>query len=184
MESNEFSGSIIGAMGLDWKNGDHQICLVDQVRSLLNRGYTCYLEYEIFLQSSGKRCHKLIVDIYAKRGTKEIIIEIGTLSVRSEGKERLGFIKELMPNAKIVWIQQWKNYGITDSRIEMLTQALKAERQITWERQEKEQEAAIRFMAKQINSQGERKMLKPQREQKIKHKSKQRRKSKHALEKR
>ena len=47
-----------------------------------------------------------------------------------------------------------------------------------------EQDAAVGFIGKQINSQGKRKMLKPQKEQKIKHKSKHRRKSKHALEKR
>ena len=87
---------------------DHQYCVVAEVVSLMDHGFTCYLEYEIPFKDR----KKVVVDIYAKRGTIEFLIEVGSLSPSHVNcsKERLQLLKQLMPNAKVIHITQWKNY--------------------------------------------------------------------------
>ena len=84
---------------------DHQLVVVEEVAKLLDRGFTCYLEYE--LKTLRRR---LFVDIYAVKGLERILIEVGTLSVNCEN--RLTKLKELMPSAKIIHVQQCKNFPI------------------------------------------------------------------------
>lgn len=103
-------------MGLNWKNGDHELCMIDEVSKLMKRGFACYIEEE--LRIDRKLRYRAIVDIYAIRKNKEILVEIGTLS-KAHG-DRLVLLKQLKPNAKIIHIHQWKNYGITNSYMEYL----------------------------------------------------------------
>jgi len=107
------------SMGLEWKNGDHELCMIDEVSKLMERGFTCYIEEELQIgPSKTNREYKAVVDIYAVRKSEEILIEIGTLSV-AHG-DRLILLKQLKPNAMIIHIHQWKNYGITNSYMEYL----------------------------------------------------------------
>jgi len=92
-------------------DADHTYCIVDEVAKLMKRGYHCYLEYEIPL---GNR-KKIVVDIYAVKGDKQVLIEVGTLSYCHS--DRFEIIRKLYPKAKIVWVHQWKNYGLGDGAI-------------------------------------------------------------------
>jgi len=94
-------------MGLDRKHGDHELCIIDEIVKLMNRNFVCYLEY---FYGDGNR----IVDILGIRKEERVMIEVGTLSQ----KNRIARLKELFPKTKIIWVQQWKNYGITDSSME------------------------------------------------------------------
>jgi hypothetical protein len=85
-------------------SGCHDSCIVDNVVSLMDRGYTCYLEYEVEL--GGRK--KVVIDIYAKREEKEVVIEVGYLS-QSHG-DRIEALKALFPKATIIHVHQWKNY--------------------------------------------------------------------------
>lgn len=98
----------------DWSNWDHQLCVVDEVVKLMDRNFVCYLEHEIPLTSDYRK--KLFVDILAIKGEKKILLEIGSLSPRQEG-DRFSILKSLMPNAKIIHVHQWKNYGINEDFI-------------------------------------------------------------------
>ena len=82
----------------------HELCIIDNIVELMNRGYTCYPEYELAISEK----MKAIVDIYAVKGDKAILVEVGTLS-QLHGN-RIELLKSLMPKAKIVHIHQWKNY--------------------------------------------------------------------------
>ncbi|MCJ7633902.1 hypothetical protein MUP77_16140 [Candidatus Bathyarchaeota archaeon] len=84
---------------------DHQVCIIDEVSSLLNRGFHCYLEYNI-MEDSSNRTKGIFVDIYAVRGNEEIIIEVGTCY------HLLQDYKNVKPNAKVIFVDQWKNYGL------------------------------------------------------------------------
>ena len=99
---------------------NHDFVVVEEVSKLMDRGFTCYVEEEIFIGPSRKtkRGYRAVVDIYAVRGNEEIIIEVGTLSVRHG--DRLSLLHKLKPNAKIIHVHQWKNYGVNDYRMWML----------------------------------------------------------------
>lgn len=89
--------------------GCHDVCVVDIVSELMDKGYTCYLEYEIlFPNATKKHKQRAVVDVYAVKQEKEVIVEVGTLS--PQHGDRIKQLKELMPKAKILWIHQWKNY--------------------------------------------------------------------------
>jgi len=94
-------------------NSDHEYCVVDEVSKLMDKGYDCYLEYPIFFMDGGKK-RRLIIDIYAIKGNRKIIVEVGTLN---RGTWRLRKLKELCPDAKIIHVHQWKNYGLGDGAI-------------------------------------------------------------------
>lgn len=85
-------------------SGCHDTCIVQTVSELIERGYSCYLEYEIVITPKTKA----VVDIYAVKDQNELLIEIGYLSLQHGN--RIGLLKALMPNAKVIWIKQWKNY--------------------------------------------------------------------------
>jgi hypothetical protein len=74
----------------------------------MSQGFRCYLEFELFFQSN----KKVVVDIYAKKGIIEVLIEVGSLSPSHLdcSEERLQFLRQLMPHAKIWHITQWKNW--------------------------------------------------------------------------
>jgi hypothetical protein len=113
-------GDIVLPIDQDWGNWDHQICIAEEAYNLMKLGYRCYLEYEIELPQrgyyrNGKVRHKVIVDLYATKGSEKILVEVGTLAPRRENENRINLLKKLMPRAKIIWVHQWKNYGITDS---------------------------------------------------------------------
>lgn len=101
-------------MGLEWKNGDHEKCIVDEAAQLMDRGFTCYLEYVVPKHGHGSCRYE--IDVYARKGKQEIILEVGTLS----SLDKLEALRKMFPNAKIIWIHQWKNYGITNGRMELL----------------------------------------------------------------
>jgi hypothetical protein len=90
---------------------NHDFCIVDVVEELMNRGYVCYLEFEVFLTVK----HKVLVDICAMKQNSVLLIEVGTLSPRKEG-EHLTLLKALFPKARIIHITQWKNWGIVTYR--------------------------------------------------------------------
>jgi hypothetical protein len=90
---------------------DHDFCIVDIVKELVDRGYTCYLEFEVFLTIK----HKIVIDVCAMKQGSMILIEVGTLSPRKEG-DRITLLKALFPSARIVHITQWKNWGIITYR--------------------------------------------------------------------
>lgn len=92
---------------------DHEYCTVDIIEQLMEQGYRCYIEYDI-LTGKGKR-QRITPDIYAIKDTQQIFVEIGTLS---KPETRFSIIKSFYPNAKIIHVIQWKNYGITESSIE------------------------------------------------------------------
>ena len=97
-------------------SNNHEYCVIDEVCKLMERGYDCYPEYEIWIgPSKTKRGYRAVVDIYAIRGKQEIIVEVGTLSP-SHG-DRIFLLQKLKPNAKIVHVHQWKNYGINEDII-------------------------------------------------------------------
>lgn len=73
----------------------------------MNRGFICYLEYEIPFDRR-KRGYRVVVDIFAKRDSEEILVEVGTLSPRHG--DRLKLLRMLKPKAKVVHITQWKNW--------------------------------------------------------------------------
>jgi len=85
-------------------SGCHDTCIVGIVSELINDDYTCYLEYDIAMTAKTK----VVLDIYAVKGQKELLVEVGYLS--SQQGNRLELLKSLMPNAKVVWVKQWKNY--------------------------------------------------------------------------
>ena len=93
-------------------NQDHNYCVVNEVSKLMDRGFTCYLEYEILIGGGRRLGYRAVVDIYAVRGKQEILIEVGTLSV-AHG-DRIALLQRLKPNAKVIHVHQWKNYGIND----------------------------------------------------------------------
>ena len=88
---------------------EHNNAIVDTVVSLMDRGYKCYLEFEIFKSSDLKDRHRFVVDILACRGTETILIEVGTLS-QNYYEDRFAKLKQLMPRAKIWHVTQWKNW--------------------------------------------------------------------------
>lgn len=99
---------------------DHDNCIVDLAAELFDRGYSVYLEFRFYLEEgtnmNGKR---LIVDIYATKGTEELIIEVGSLSPThtlclNVREERFRLLKKLCPTAKIVHVTQWKNWLTND----------------------------------------------------------------------
>ena len=85
---------------------EHEFCIIDTVSEFMNRGYVCYLEYEIILDR--KRGFKLVVDVLAIKKEQRVLIEVGTLS--SIHGDRLKLLKTLRPKAKIIHITQWKNF--------------------------------------------------------------------------
>lgn len=87
---------------------DHLFCEIDIIEELMNRGFTCYLEHEI---TDNIKNHRIFVDIYAKKKDKEIIVEVGTCSHLPIE------YKQFKPNAKLIFVHQWKNYGINESRL-------------------------------------------------------------------
>lgn len=99
-------------------NQNHDYCVIDEVCKLMDKGYSCYLEYEIPIgPSKTKRGYTAVVDIYAIKEKRQILLEIGTLSA-SHGN-RILLLKELKPHAKIIHVHQWKNYGINDYLMRM-----------------------------------------------------------------
>lgn len=88
-------------------HSEHDYCIIETISALMNRGFTCYPEYEIPLDQR-KRGYRIVVDILALRDNEEILIEVGTLSHKYE--DRLRFLKTLKPKAKIFHITQWKNW--------------------------------------------------------------------------
>jgi len=88
---------------------DHEQAIIEVVCELMDQGYACYLEYSIPIAlSKTKRGYHALVDIYAAKGKKEILIEVGTLSM-GHG-ERIALLKKLMPQAKVIHVTQWKNF--------------------------------------------------------------------------
>lgn len=85
-------------------SGCHEYCIIDNVIALMDRGYTCYLEYELMLDEK----KKAVVDIYGTRNDEKILIEVGYLS-QIHG-DRIQLLKSLIPEAKIIHVYQWKNY--------------------------------------------------------------------------
>jgi len=86
---------------------DHDYAIFDVLVELLNKEYECYPEFEIFL-NEGKDRTRVVVDIYAVKGQKEILVEVGHLSLQRP--DRLQLLKTLKPNAKVIHVTQWKNY--------------------------------------------------------------------------
>lgn len=80
---------------------DHKLCVVEEVSRMIDKGYTCYLEYTIENLSISLKNKKLIVDIFAKKKDKEVIIEVGYLS---GSFSRLRALRESKPKAKIIWV--------------------------------------------------------------------------------
>jgi len=119
-------------------SNNHDYCVVDEVTELMEKGYTCYLEYEIPIGPSetkrGPSQHgqgyRAVVDIYAVKEKQEIIVEVGTLSV-AHG-DRIALLKKLKPNAKIIHVHQWKNYGINEDLIWRLH--IDWKRRIAWDK--------------------------------------------------
>ena len=91
-------------LGIYW---DHEVCIIDEVASLLDKGFHCYLEYNIKERSS-KGSKGIFVDIYAIRGDEEIIIEVGTCCHLPQE------YKNAKPKAKLIFVHQWKNYGLNN----------------------------------------------------------------------
>ena len=77
---------------------NHTNCIIDIVEELMNRNFVCYLEQRL--------CQGIVADIYAKRDKEEIIIEVGTCGHTAEE------YKKVKPNAKVIFVRQFKNYGI------------------------------------------------------------------------
>lgn len=75
----------------------------------MDRGFICYLEYEIYINHSPKDRHCFVVDILACREKEKILIEVGTLSHKF-AEDRLAELKKLVPEATIWHITQWKNW--------------------------------------------------------------------------
>ena len=135
-------------MGLEWKNSDHEMCIIDEAAKLMDRGFSCYLEYEIITP-----CRKYFVDIYGVKGNKEIIIEVGTLSreTRYNQESRLAELKQIMPQAKIVHIHQWKNYYITEGSMLQFAFENELKRLLADpKRRKEEQQKALEFRGKQF----------------------------------
>ena len=86
---------------------EHNYCIIDTVSEFMNRGFSCYLEYEIPLDNR-KRGYRVVVDILAKRANEEILVEVGTLS--SIHGDRLKLLRMVKPKAKIFHVTQWKNW--------------------------------------------------------------------------
>lgn len=86
---------------------EHDYCIVETISNLMDRGFTCYSEYEIPLDNR-KRGYRVVVDIVAMRDNEEVLIEVGTLSPIHG--DRLRLLKKLRPKAKIFHITQWKNW--------------------------------------------------------------------------
>jgi len=104
--------------------GDHDNCVVDVAAELFHKGYSVYPEYSFYLKEgtnmNGKR---LVVDIYAFKGQKEIIVEVGSISASHTScvlgpvfvaDERFRLLKQLCPGAKIIHVTQWKNWMTND----------------------------------------------------------------------
>jgi len=106
--------------------GDHDNCVIDLTSELLNSGYSVYLEYPFYLvDRENQNAERLVVDIYALKGNKEIIIEVGSLSPTHTSvpspifvrEERFKLLKNLCPRARIIHVTQWKNW-ISNSEVE------------------------------------------------------------------
>ena len=87
---------------------EHELAIMKEINRLKNLGYICEREYIIFIGGGKGAGYRLVVDIRAKKGEKELLIEVGTLS-NIHGK-RLELLKKLCPRAKIIHITQWKNW--------------------------------------------------------------------------
>jgi len=110
---------------------NHELCIIEEVTKLMKLGYTCYLEEELWVGTSKtKRGCRAVVDIYATKGKQEILVEVGTLSCVHG--DRIILLRKLKPNAKVVHIQQWKNYGINESLLWLLHQDWK--RSVAWDK--------------------------------------------------
>lgn len=88
-------------------NRNHAYAIVDIIVELMNQGYICYPEYEFPLNEWKDRT-RLVVDVYAVKRQKEILVEVGLLS--NTHPDRLELLKKLKPNAKVIHVTQWKNY--------------------------------------------------------------------------
>jgi len=86
------------------KYWDHQLCIIDEVIKLMDKGYTCYLEQNISNEQKGNR--GIFVDIFASKGNEKLIVEVGTCY------HTLDEYKIRMPDAKVIFVHQWKNYGM------------------------------------------------------------------------
>jgi len=86
---------------------DHNFCIIDMVSEYMDRGYTCYVEYEIPLDNR-PRGYRVVVDILALKENQEVLIEVGSLS--PVHGDRIALLKKLRPTAKIIHITQWKNW--------------------------------------------------------------------------
>lgn len=87
---------------------EHQYAIIDAIESLLQQKYRCYIEHAFFIDAT----HKIIVDILAIKKEEQIIIEVGTIS--KSHADRFKLLKQLIPNATILHITQWKNYLSTE----------------------------------------------------------------------
>lgn len=88
---------------------DHVNAVIDETISLLNQGYHVYLEQSFAIGSSWNA----VVDIYAKKGKKELMIEVGSLATSfTTRRNRLKLLKEVRPNCKIIWVRQWSPYEV------------------------------------------------------------------------
>lgn len=92
---------------------DHQNCCDVVAAELQKKGFAIQFEYEIpvpiELQNYYER-KKAVVDIYAKKGKQEILVEVGYLSQPSLWYGRIELLKKIKPDAKIIHVLQWKNY--------------------------------------------------------------------------
>lgn len=79
---------------------DHGFCMVDVVNGLMDMGFKCYLEYGMEYVLGEKKKH-VIIDIFAVKKEKEIVVEIGYLC---KGVRRLELLRQVFPKAKIVWV--------------------------------------------------------------------------------
>ena len=51
----------------DWGNWDHQLCIVDEVVKLMDRGFVCFLEYEIPLTKDYRKKLFVVFSMVEKR---------------------------------------------------------------------------------------------------------------------
>ncbi|MFA5714927.1 MAG: hypothetical protein WC998_04265 [Candidatus Paceibacterota bacterium] len=92
---------------------DHESCIIDIVEELMNKNFTCYVEYEISVPISLQEIYerkKVIVDVFALKKEKQVLIEVGLLSQSSIWAGRIELLKKVMPNAQVLWVTQWKNF--------------------------------------------------------------------------
>jgi hypothetical protein len=131
---------------------NHDLCIVDLINELMNRGFICYLEYEIPIPETAKfnnhRRRVLVVDIYAIRRKERVIIEVGTLSLnnvtqllsentrdqQTKGKGRFALLKKLLPKTRLIHVTQWKNFISEFDKQEEYW--LQIRRQFSWNRKD------------------------------------------------